>query len=271
MQRPGRTILIASLVSMGLAQWARLEHMQQAQEERNRQIANRVGDVGVPPTASPLVDVEPSSPAAAPVRARTQHVAVFCGTESGDAEAAFDDALLLAEDGAFAEAELAYLRAIELDPSYCDAMDNLGLLVRRQGRIDDAIRWYMRSIERAPANPVAHQNLAVAYAMRGQVQAAEEEWRLLIEIDPENPEGHYGLGALYLDRLDRPRDAIASLLVAERLYESLDSPLVVDAQRELGRAYLAVEDRANAQRYLARARDGGANISPRLARAAGLE
>ena len=41
------------------------------------------------------------------------------------------------------KAEKYFLKAIELDPLFIDAMDNLGVVYRRQKRYDDAIAVYL--------------------------------------------------------------------------------------------------------------------------------
>ena len=70
------------------------------------------------------------------------------------------------------EAEPLLRKAIELDPKYCDAMDNLGVVLRRLGNIEQAIEWYKRSIQ---------ANVSFGLELRGirqcheRIQAALEE------------------------------------------------------------------------------------------------
>jgi len=63
--------------------------------------------------------------------------------------------LRLSGQGKPAEAMQEYQKAIELDANYCDAMDNLGQLLRSQGELDEAIYWYKRSINLVPGNRAA--------------------------------------------------------------------------------------------------------------------
>jgi tetratricopeptide (TPR) repeat protein len=134
----------------------------------------------------------------------------------------FREAIDFQKQGKFEEARDAYLHAIELDPGFCDAMDNLGLLLRRQGDLDGAIYWYQRSIEVFPENSVAHQNLAFVYRRQGRYEEALAEYQILREIEPQNPEGYFGAGQVYI-YMGRPADAIPLLKVAEDIYSSSDA------------------------------------------------
>ena len=174
---------------------------------------------------------------------------VLCPTENEQARQFYNDAVIHEVQGQLGEAEGLYLKAIELDPGFCDAMDNLGLLLRSQGLVEEAISWYMRSIEILPDNPVAHQNLAFAYSILGRTEEAVAEYNLLIEIDPENPEGYYGLGNIHLD-LGQPQQAVTQFAKAEQLYMAQESPLVADARLALGVSHYMLERCSDAKEYL---------------------
>jgi len=95
-----------------------------------------------------------------------------------------------------------YQKAIELDANYCDAMDNLGQLLRSQGELDEAIYWYKRSINLVPGNRAAHTDLAVAYRFQGKFDAAISEYQIVLKMNPRDPEGYYGLGTVYFASKD---------------------------------------------------------------------
>lgn len=177
-----------------------------------------------------------------------QRTEITCSTENEQARDRYNDAIALQEQGNLEEAEKMYREAIELDPQYCDAMDNLGQLLRRKGNIDEAISWYKKSIEINPENPVAHQNLALAYHFQGETDDAINEYQVLINIDPDNPEGYYGLGNIYLE-LNQPEEAISNFKKAEELYEKTSSPYLADAKFSLGLAYFTKEEYSIAKGY----------------------
>lgn len=175
--------------------------------------------------------------------------ALVCPTANEGARQSYNRAKELQQLGRLSEAEASYLKAIELDPGYCDAMDNLGQMLRSQGKIDQAIEWYRRSISVKPVNNVAHQNLAAAYMFAGAADRAIPEYRWLIEHEPDNPEGYYGLGNAHKS-LGNPGDAIAPLERAESLYSRSGSPLLADAQYELGVAYYMMKEHGRGAAYL---------------------
>ena len=191
--------------------------------------------------AAPLVTIVPTP--------NIQPAEVLCPSDNDEAIDLYNDGTSLAADGKTEQAIAAFLQAIELDPGYCDAMDNLGLALRRQGEIEEAIKWYERSLQIKPDNVVAHVNLAVAYSLQGETDKALEEYQLLVKIAPDDPEGYYGLGTTYLS-LQRPAEAIPYLKKAEELYAQTASPWIVDARFQLGFAYFRSKDYQQALDYL---------------------
>lgn len=194
---------------------------------------------------------------------KLQNRDVFCPSENEDAQNFYNDASILKERGDFDGAEELYLKAIELDPNYCDAMDNMGQLLRQQNNIDEAIKWYTKSLEIMPENTVALQNLAVAYQLQGATEKAIEQYEKLVEVAPENPEGHFGLGNIYY-YLKQPEKAIPYFETAEKLYDQNASPYLADAQYYLGFSYFMNQDCISARKYLEPiyaqfSEDGGTN------------
>lgn len=174
---------------------------------------------------------------------------VFCPTDNERAAEYYNEGVILSEQGRLDEARDSYLRAIDLDPGYCDAMDNLGRLFRSEGNLKKAVYWYGRSLEVFPENPVAHMNLGVAYRLMGKMKEAVEEYQILVRIEPDNPEGYYGLGSVYLD-LGHTEDAVTQLEKAERLYATISSPLIADARCLLGLSYCQLDSCSKAKEYL---------------------
>src|SRR5262249_13721381 len=99
----------------------------------------------------------------------------------------YDKALDAENAKALGEAERLYKRALELDPKFCDAMDNLGQVYRMQGDDASAIPLYQESARLAPKNPVPHQSLANAYIRGRRYEDSLREWDALIAVDATNP------------------------------------------------------------------------------------
>jgi tetratricopeptide (TPR) repeat protein len=174
---------------------------------------------------------------------------IVCATKSDQARGAFNRAIQVMSQGKIDEAMRLYRRAIELDPRFCDAMDNLGVLLRRQGKIDEAIGFYRRSIAVNRMNPVARTDLAVALYLQGKREEAIGEYEALITLRPDDPEGYYNLAMIQLD-MRHPAAAIALLEKAERLYAARKSPLITDAQFMLGVAHHDARQCEKAEPYL---------------------
>ncbi len=88
-----------------------------------------------------------------------------------------------AYDRAAAELELA----IEYDPDYPDAYNNLGVQYMRLGRTSEAVTAFRRAIALDPGGALQQANLAVALARSGRPAEAETWARAAVRLDPTNP------------------------------------------------------------------------------------
>jgi tetratricopeptide (TPR) repeat protein len=195
------------------------------------------------PIISPTVTITPESEQTTglEITSSQSETDVYCPSEIEAARDSYNKALALEIEGNVEEAIELYLEAIELDPAYCDAMDNLGLIFRMLGDLDKAIHWYSLSIEIYPNGIAAHQNLASAYFYKGDFDSALNTYMILVQIDPENPEGYFGMGNIYL-AADDPTSAIPQLERAEDLYEAISSPYLGESRYLLGSAHLFIDE-----------------------------
>jgi tetratricopeptide (TPR) repeat protein len=196
----------------------------------------------------PAVAAGASSKAPAPVTFSVIEGPVICPTKSERARSLYNKGKEPQKAGNVAGATAAYEQAIQADPKYCDAMDNLGLIYRQTDRLDEAVRLYKQSIALAPLDGVARMNLAVAYRMKGQREQAVVEYAALVKVLPQDPEGHYGLASVYFE-LGKFREALVPAREAERLYLAAKSPYVVDARGVLGNAHFALDEWERAAHY----------------------
>lgn len=174
---------------------------------------------------------------------------MLCSSHNILARMKYQQAQALGDQGKLAEAEKMYREALVLDADFCDAMDNLGVVLRKQGKIDEAISWYLKSLEIKPENQLALRNLGIAYQYQDKQEEAIQTFEKLIQVAPDDPEGYYGLGVVYYT-LEQHDKAIANLETAEKIYLQKKSRYVIDAQRELGRAYFEQKNCATTKAYL---------------------
>jgi tetratricopeptide (TPR) repeat protein len=133
----------------------------------------------------------------------------------------FDEALELHDTGRYAEAALAYQRAIELDPtdpvlyfnlanvryeqgqldesaaaylestqrdpSYAEAWNALGCVLSKLERPEEAIVALRRAVQLVPGYGDAHFNLASELEQAGKIAEATRHWRQYLELDRTGP------------------------------------------------------------------------------------
>ncbi len=136
------------------------------------------------------------------------------------------------DEGTFDNAEAAYRRAIDLDPSLANAFTNLGNLMYRRGRVDDAERMYARALQIDVDQPEAFYNLGFLMYDRGEVATAVLNFKRALRSDPSFADAHFNL-AMALGDLGRRDEARAHW----ETYLTLDpqSPWAEVARREIKR------------------------------------
>ena len=79
----------------------------------------------------------------------------------------------------------------------------------RRGAIQEAVEIYQEAAQFAPNDVLVHYRLALGYIMQGDSEAALVAADNAVTAWPYNPDA-WSIRAMALDRLDRPREAIAS-------------------------------------------------------------
>ena len=153
--------------------------------------------------------------------------------------------------GRNAEAETAFLKALELDPYLTDAHNNLGAVLDRDGRKEDAEREYRLALKDPvyPTPEKVHLNLGLLYASEGRDVEALASMRRAVEINPRYYQAHFELASL-LDRLGKLEEAAREYEVALPDYRNSG-----DYHYRLGLAYLRLQDAEKARQHLLRVRE----------------
>jgi len=81
----------------------------------------------------------------------------------------------------FEKAARKFSEAIELNPDFPEALNNLGFSLRLSGRYDEALAHYSRAIELKPDFMEAHEYRGRAYLAMDSVQLAKAEYEWLLE------------------------------------------------------------------------------------------
>ena len=146
------------------------------------------------------------------------------------------------------QAAKSLLRALELDPYFTDAHNNLGAVYNELNRKDDAEREFLLALE-DPAYPTpekARLNLGVLYATQGRIEETIEQLRTAVEIDPKYYQAHYELASV-LDRTGKLDEAAREYEVATPAYRSS-----AEFHYRIGFAYMRLGDVDKAKRHLNR-------------------
>src|SRR6185295_9466730 len=69
-----------------------------------------------------------------------------------------DFGIKVAQNGLWREAQYRWERAVELDPTYAEAWNNLAIAYEHSGKFDDARKAYETAIKLDPKNMLIRQN-----------------------------------------------------------------------------------------------------------------
>ena len=75
-----------------------------------------------------------------------------------DAKKQVEFGIKVAQNGLWREAQYRWERAVELDPTYAEAWNNLAVAYEHSGKFDDARKSYEKAIKLDPKNMLIRQN-----------------------------------------------------------------------------------------------------------------
>ena len=90
-----------------------------------------------------------------------------------DARQQVEFGIEVAQRGLWREALYRWERAVEIDPTYAAAFNNLGIGYEREGMFDEARDAYERALELEPDNPVIRQNYDLFREINDRANLAE--------------------------------------------------------------------------------------------------
>jgi tetratricopeptide (TPR) repeat protein len=120
------------------------------------------------------------------------------------------------ERGARGEAQLAYERALALEPGFVDAAINLGRLLHETGRYVAAERVYREALKASGPHATLFFNLGILLEDVNRIAPAIEAYQSAVATDPDLADGHYNLARLF-EMTGKPQHAIRHLGQYRRL------------------------------------------------------
>ena len=102
--------------------------------------------------------------------------------------------LELRKTGHLEEALEELRQAVDLDPGFARAENDLGVTLKQMGRLDEALAHYRRALAIDPRLTLAHNNIGSLLCSRGDIPRALEHFRQAVAIDPGYAEAQNNLG-----------------------------------------------------------------------------
>lgn len=150
-------------------------------------------------------------------------------------------------DGDLEKAEEALTLAVDLDPDFNKALNNLGVFYLRSDRTDAAVRLFRQALERDPADVALMTNLARALQTKGRAQEASELLAQLDEVSQTSPFYFVYRGEMALGEGDTTK---ALEFMREALRRDSEVP---EVHVGLVKVYLALGEMSKARHHLERA------------------
>lgn len=142
-----------------------------------------------------------------------------------------------------------FKKAVEIDPQFAFAWDNLGVNYRRLNQLDKALESYKKSLEIDPNGTFPLQNIAVVYIYKKEYQNAVNAYEKLAEKDKTNPEIYYGLGNVYAIYLQDYEKGLDNLCKAYTLYIEQKSPYRADAEKLINTVYVEMKKQGKEAKF----------------------
>ena len=137
----------------------------------------------------------------------------------------YNQGVILENQGHFRQAIAKYRQAIEIDPDYWAALQNLGLLLRQQGDPDQALQIMRRAAALRPDAPDSLLPLGDLLRSTGHLDEALDTFRRVAAIS-NNAAAQLGIGQVY-ERMGMSEAAEAEFEKAIKLEPELAKPHIL--------------------------------------------
>lgn len=152
--------------------------------------------------------------------------------------------ILYEYDWNWARAEVAFRKALGLNPNYATAHRWYSLYLTAMGRNQEAVAEAKRALELDPFSLIINANLALVLQYAQHYDEATEQCQATLELDPRFAPAHHILGRAYLQK-GKYENAIAAFKEAATL-----SPEVVGFRASLAYAYAMAGEEGRAKGIL---------------------
>jgi tetratricopeptide (TPR) repeat protein len=154
-----------------------------------------------------------------------------------------------AQKGNYKKAVENYEKAVEIDPEFAFAWDNMGLAFRKLEDYDKALAAYNKSLEIDPYGLMPLQNIAIVYRYKKEYDKAIEAYERLAAIDKTNPEVYFGIGQIHTAFLNDHEKGLDNMCKAYNLYIEQKSPYRTDAEKMIQYIYSAMKKDGKEEKF----------------------
>ncbi len=158
-----------------------------------------------------------------------------------------------------------FAKALELDPDYPEANDNLGIYLDQQGKPAEALEHYKIVLRQYPNDINANLNMGNAYFNLGDWENARKCYLKVLEVQPGYPDAIYNLRLLDSKMKSAPPTPTKPSSTPQERIAQLQAQLRSDPNNpmlliNLGADYLALKDYQSALPILKRAVQAAPNV-----------
>jgi len=143
----------------------------------------------------------------------------------------------LIDSGDYANSIPYFKKAVEIDPQFAFAWDNLGIAYRHTEQYDLALDAYKHSLAIDPTGHTPLQNIAIVYEYQKKYDEALKAYQNIINVYSDDPESYYGVGRIYTYFDVDLEKGLDNMCKAYNLYIKINSPYRVDAEKTIGYIY----------------------------------
>ncbi len=161
----------------------------------------------------------------------------------------YDKGIDSLKENKFEKALQYFQEAVNIDPEFAFAWDNIGVCNRQLGNYEKAIEAYKKSLEIDPKGTLPLQNIAVTYIYLKDYLNAIKSFEKLAEFDQKNPEIYYGIGQICYQYLMDYEKSLDYMCKAYNLYVSQKSPYRTDAEKIIKFNYTELKRQGKESRF----------------------
>lgn len=158
-------------------------------------------------------------------------------SENKKANSLYNEGIDLMKTEEYEPALKKFSKAVEIDPGFVFAWDNLGICYRRTGKFDEAIAAYKKSLELDPKGVTPLHNLPVAYELKKDYDNALKAYQQIGTVYPEDPEALFGCGRIFIFFKEDLPTGLDYMCKAYNEYVKLNSPYRSDAEKTISYVY----------------------------------